>query len=139
MILIVYNLSLKTGDIIKKIDVSALVKNFPPINPLTAVSLDSFLRVFEKVLQHVQETPGEMVLEKEVHYVGHYMEDIMARLETFNGLSFTSLFAKGDSRVKIVTIFLAILELCKGNKIKFEQNKNFDDVWIYAQHSLGGE
>ena len=42
----------------------------------------------------------------------------------------TSLIDKDSSRIYIVGLFLAILELVRENKIKFKQTKTFSDIHI---------
>ena len=42
----------------------------------------------------------------------------------------TSLITKGSSRIYVVGLFLAILELVRENKIKFKQTKTFSDIHI---------
>ena len=42
----------------------------------------------------------------------------------------TSLITKESSRIFVVGLFLAILEMIRDNNIKFEQTKTFSDIHI---------
>lgn len=124
---------------LKEIDVEALSKDFPPANPVANISLAQLLQSFEKVILHIHEEPTVLTFEKEEFYVEVFMKDIIKRLKKGKGLEFTALFTAGDSKRKIITIFMALLELCKMNQVEFQQNENFGVLWIFPKDDCEGE
>ncbi len=100
------------------------------------VSLFDLLKAFEKVLQAL---PKEAVaaLDREEVPTVQMMNEILDLLETQESLSFFALFAKADSRVKAVTLFLAMLELARLKSIRLIQVQGFGEIHIAKRRDEG--
>ena len=61
------------------------------------------------------------------------MEQIRTRLKTENSIAFTTLFQKHDSKRKVITVFIALLELCRLGELSFQQQENFGPLWIFPK------
>ena len=60
---------------------------------------------------------------------------LIERIEAEKSLLFSQLFTGGHSRVYLVTMFIAILELVRQRKIGVEQDADFKDVRLYLRES----
>ena len=121
------------GYVVKEIDIACLMKDFKPANPVANITLQQLLDAFEKVIIHVVEEPPTMTLEREEFDVEQLMEEIVVKLHQCEGLAFTDLFHPKESKRKIVSVFLAILELCKLDRLQFQQRDNFGHLWVFAR------
>jgi segregation and condensation protein A len=61
-----------------------------------------------------------------------YMESIMARLSQEGQLSLSSIFIPPHSRVRLVGLFLALLELIKDCRVIAAQPEPFGEIWLRA-------
>lgn len=116
----------------KEIDVQFLAKDFTPTNPVANISLNELLAAFQKVILHIKEEPPILEVSKEEFYIETFMDEIVSLLVAEKGVKFSNLFSKGDSKRKIVTIFLAVLELLKLSRISIVQKENFGELWIFS-------
>lgn len=122
------------GDFItKQIDVVALSKDFTPINPVANISLEQLCHAFSEILLHVREEPPVLQLQREEYDIEEMMANILTQLLDEKSIKFQALFQPTDSKRKVVTMFLALLELYKLNKIIISQKENFADLWIFAR------
>ena len=51
-------------------------------------------------------------------------------------MTFAGLFRRGDSRRKLITVFLALLELCRLGEVTFQQQDNFGPLWLFPGSQL---
>ena len=63
------------------------------------------------------------------------MADIRYRLLRENSIEFTTLFKRGDRKRKIITVFMALLELCRLGELTFQQQNNFGALWIFPKQN----
>jgi len=97
--------------------------------PLEEVSLWDLVDAFRRMMK---ETLGQM--EYQVEYsevsVKEMMEVIMAQLRSVAVTAFASLFANARGRIRMVVLFLAMLELIRLKRIRAEQPSRFGEIQI---------
>ena len=108
------------GDIIHKMDIDDSKKG---------VLMESF----QKVLQHIKEEPPILELSREEYDIEDLMGEMLVLLNQEKALKFSALFASQTSKRRVITMFLAILELLKAQQITFVQRENFDELWLFAR------
>ena len=60
------------------------------------------------------------------------MRYLLEQLDRQKSVKFQDLFQPTDSKRKVITLFLALLELLKLNRILIKQQENFADLWIFS-------
>ena len=130
----------QNGDFLtREVDIAALSKDFTPINPVENISVEQLCQAFQNVLVHIKEEPPVIQLEREEYDVEEMMEGLLAELDRQKSLKFQDLFKPHDSKRKVITMFLALLELLKLNKILIKQQQNFALLWIFSTKQAGKE
>lgn len=101
-------------------------------NPISDVSLYDMLSALQHLMKRKKfKEPKLTKIQRQEIPIRQRMEDILEELEKGNGKkNFNELFPIME-RGHIVVTFLAILELMKKNAIRCEQEKNFEDIFIY--------
>ncbi len=120
---------------LKPQDVQKLTSALDRGNPLEDVTLDQLMLAFKQVMEQLElpEEKHELVLAKEEYLVEDIMGDIRTRLKTENSITFTTLFRRTDSKRKVITVFMALLELCRLGELSFQQQENFGPLWIFPR------
>jgi segregation and condensation protein A len=97
--------------------------------PLEEVSLWDLVSAFEKLMK---ETLGgrEYRIEYSEVSVKEMMEFIVARLRSVAVAAFASLFAGVRDRIRMVALFLALLELVRLKRVRAEQQARFGEIQI---------
>jgi len=96
---------------------------------LKDVSMFDLLRAFKAVMDNMPKITshqvGEMgvTLEQQVAF-------LLAAVEEKERVSFFDVVSQLTYRVEVVVTFMAILELVKGRKLRFQQAENFDDIYL---------
>ena len=92
------------------------------------VDLADLLASLEKVLQNTKKEDF-MPFKKRTFTTASKMKEIINLLkDTKEGLSFDYFMERAQSKLEIIVIFLALLELIYLKKIRCYQNKNFDRI-----------
>jgi segregation and condensation protein A len=92
------------------------------------VNLADLLASLEKVLQNTKKEDF-MPFKKRTFTTASKMKEIINLLkESKEGLSFDYFMERAQSKLEIIVIFLALLELIYLKKIRCYQNKNFDRI-----------
>jgi len=92
------------------------------------VDLADLLASLEKVLQTKKEKDF-LPFKKRIFTMAGKMKEIIGLLKgSIEGLSFDYFMEKAQSKLEIIVIFLALLELIYLKKIKCFQNKSFDSI-----------
>lgn len=119
---------------LKPVDIDLLVRELEPGNPVENIGLAGLYQAFCQVLEAaVPEERASLLLQREEFYVEEYMEQIKQRLQQENSLEFSTLFPSGAPKRQIITIFLALLELCKLDYLNFQQQGLFTPLWIFPK------
>ena len=120
---------------LKPQDIDKLTGALDQGNPLEDVTLEQLMQAFAQVMEQLElpEEKHELLLSKEEYLVEDSMEQIRTRLKTENSIAFTTLFQKQDSKRKVITVFMALLELCRLGELSFQQQENFGPLWIFPK------
>lgn len=114
----------------KEIDIAGLSKNFSVDNPVANVPLDALWQAFSKVLQHVEEEKPELVLSRESYEIEAMMDLITESLAKEPMVEFGAFFTPPYSKRKVISVFLALLELYKMGALLIRQDENFGSLWL---------
>ncbi len=126
------NAELSSNFLTREVDIAALSKDFTPINPVANISLEQLFEAFQNILVHVREEPPVIQLEREEYDIEDMMRTLLEQLDCQHSVKFQDLFLPTDSKRKVITMFLALLELLKLNRILIKQQENFADLWIFS-------
>ena len=99
---------------------------------LLEVSLYDLMRAFKRVVRYLADDIVETI-EGEAASVDDKIDAILARLEDEQSVSWMELFQQCKSRVELVCCFLAILELCRMDKVRAHQHATFGDIRLFAK------
>lgn len=104
----------------------------PKENPLKGITPDDLLQLFADLItprvEEEEEEPLTRMTREEIS-VSDRMEEIDRMLERKEELRFSELFqGKRMTRERVVTTFLAILELLKLHRIQIRQNELFEEI-----------
>lgn len=92
------------------------------------VSLFDLLKVYKHVIDHVPSSLVHRIVEEQVS-VDECVDRVLGELERRSRLRFLELVEGGGKQVLVAT-FISILELLKSQRIKVQQARPFDDIWI---------
>ncbi len=97
--------------------------------PLEEVSLYDLAEAFRKMMQ---ETFGDREYRVEYNEISvqDMMAEIMGRLQTMAVIGFSNLFTGISDRIRMVALFLALLELVRLRRVRAEQSRRFGDIRI---------
>ncbi len=103
---------------------------------LTGLTVQKLFAAFQRALRRAEARDaalehGQREIRREVHTVGECMSRI-TRLARKRRCSFSELFYDSGTREEIVTLFLALLELLKLNRVHVLQDNIYDEIWIEA-------
>ncbi len=101
----------------------------PARQPLRQVELWDLVSAFGRLMRETLALqPQQIVADHTPIHV--HMESILERLQAEPRVLFSALFTPPYSRSRLVGLFLAILELTRGQRIVAEQAELFGDMWI---------
>lgn len=101
----------------------------PAEQPIHEVELWDLVSAFGRIVRDTEAAkPSSIVYDDTPIRV--FMTRIHARLMERGQLAFSELFEPGMHRSTLVGIFLAVLELVRGHRIRVEQNDLFGEVWL---------
>ncbi len=92
------------------------------------VSLFDLLKVYKHVIDHVPSSLVHRVVEEQIS-IEECIDRVLGELERRSRLRFFEL-VEGGSKQVVVATFISILELLKSQRIKVQQARPFDDIWI---------
>ncbi len=125
----------ETTYMLKPHDIEQITSALEPGNPVEHISLQQLMQAFLRAMDQAEETEEshQLTLEKEEYLVEESMADIRRRLCEKNSIEFAALFQRGDRKRKIITVFMALLELCRLGELTFQQQHNFGALWIFPR------
>jgi segregation and condensation protein A len=101
----------------------------PDRQPLRHVELWDLVCAFGRLMRETQALhPRQIVVDDTPQQV--HMDHIVELLERTPRLSFRQLFDGPLTRGRLLGVFLAILELIRGQRILAEQSDAFGDIWV---------
>lgn len=124
---------------LKPQDVERMTRELEPGNPLENVTPEQLWRAFAQAMEQAaaEEAPHELTLVREEYLVEDCIEEVRDRLKRDGGTEFSALFGRGSSRRKIITVFMALLELCRLGELTFRQQSNFGALWVFPKTARG--
>lgn len=102
--------------------------------PVNRPTLYHLIRAYRSVIGNMPKTRTQNVSDAPVT-IEKQSALIMTRLEQRVQVSFTSLFEELREAIVIVVTFLAVLELCRNNKISVLIKDGVNDFWISQRES----
>jgi segregation and condensation protein A len=101
----------------------------PAQQPLRRVELWDLVSAFGRLMRETQALqPQEIIMDDTPIHV--YMEGILERLARETRLAFSALFTPPYTRGRLLSLFLAMLELIKGRLVAAEQPGPFGDIFL---------
>jgi len=108
-----------------------------PAELLKGVEIWDLISAFDQVIRTLgYSQPREVVYDDTP--VEEAARQLLARIEAERSILFSQLFTGGHSRIYLVTMFLAVLELVRQRRIGAEQEVDFKDVRLFLRDSAAG-
>ena len=95
---------------------------------LKPVSLFDLIKVYKHVLDTVPQLLVHQIVEEQVS-VAECIDFIVAAIDQRSRVRFTEL-VDGRDRGAMVATFVGLLELLKSQRIRVQQSRPFDDIWV---------
>lgn len=106
---------------------------------LKGVTLEGLLNIFEEALSRQPAEPEEGAIEREAVTVEEKMATVMEAVASGSGrVSFRALVEACSSRMEVVVVFLAVLELIKAGQLVARQRGRFRDIMMIATEAATG-
>ena len=103
--------------------------------PLNRPTLYHLMMTYKSVLDKMPKVRVESVDEAPVT-IDEQSELILSKLKETIQISFRSMFKEVTEPLVLVVTFLAVLELCKGQKIVVVVKEGYDDFWMTMKSGL---
>jgi segregation and condensation protein A len=103
-----------------------------PAEFLKGIEIWDLISAFSQVIRTLGYSESREVIYDDTP-VEEAARKLIERIEAEKSLLFTQLFTGGHSRVYLVTMFIAVLELVRQRKIGVEQDADFKDVRLYLR------
>lgn len=121
-----------------RVPVQGTLPSKPGQAALSKVELWDLVSAFGRLMRETLALqPTAIVLDETPIQV--HMECILQRLTESPRLTLRQLFTPPFTRSRLVGLFLALLELIKGQKVRVEQKENFGEIWIDRVSEQNGE
>lgn len=99
-------------------------------NTLADLSIDDLFNAIKNILSRKEKENRTIILPREKITVDEMKDFIKDRIKDRKEIDFLALFSEKVSRIRIVTAFIAMLELVLEKKIKVRQDGNFTSIII---------
>ena len=108
----------------------------PPTIEITGLTLDKLAKAFARVLLRAEENErSENMASREIRRDAFTVAGCMVRIaRRLRGgpARFAEMFAEDYTREEVITMFLAMLELAKLNRLHIEQRGAYDEIYLSA-------
>ena len=108
----------------------------PPNIEITGLTLDKLIRAYRRVLERAERADAaDRLANREIRRDSFTVAGCMARISRRirrGGCRFSELFEADYTRQEIVTMFLALLELIKLNRLHVQQDNAYDEIYLSA-------
>ena len=108
----------------------------PPTIEITGLTLDKLVKAYRKVLERAARVEAaDLLANREIRRDTHTVASCMARISRRirrGRCSFAELFDAEFTRQEIVTMFMALLELIKLNRVHVTQENAYDEIYLSA-------
>lgn len=106
----------------------------PPNIEITGLTLEKLIRAYRRVLERAERNEvADMLANREIRRDSFTVAGCMARISRrvrHGGCTFTELFTDTCTRQEIVTMFMALLELIKLNRLHVRQENAYDEIYL---------
>ena len=104
----------------------------PPTIEITGLTLEKLLRAYQRVLERAERADlDDRMASREIRRDSFTVAGCMARISRMirrGRCTFSSLFSDDYTRQEVVTMFLALLELIKLNRVHVSQSVAYDEI-----------
>lgn len=108
----------------------------PPNIEITGLTLEKLIKAYRRVLERAARAEADdRMASREIRRDAHTVASCMARISRRvrrGRCTFSELFDAEFTRHEVVTMFLAVLELIKLNRIHVSQENAYDDIYLSA-------
>ena len=108
----------------------------PPNVEITGLTLDKLVRAVRRVLERAEASErAENMAGREIRRDQFTVSGCMSRIARKlrgGSFAFSELFDEGLSRVELVTMFMALLEMIKLNRVHVEQSAAYAEIYLSA-------
>ena len=108
----------------------------PPNIEITGLTLEKLLKAYKKVLERAQRADADdRMASREIRRDNFTVAGCMARISRMvrrGNCTFSQLFGEDYTRQEVVTMFMALLELIKLNRLHVRQASAYDDIVLSA-------
>ena len=104
----------------------------PPNIEITGLTLDKLIKAYRRVLERAARADAaDLLASREIRRDTVTVSGCMARISRMvrrGGCRFSQLFGEDFTRQEVVTMFLALLELIKLNRLRVDQDAAYEDI-----------
>ena len=108
----------------------------PPNIEITGLTLEKLLRAYQRVLERAARSEiDDRMASREIRRDSFTVSGCMARISRMvrrGGCTFAQLFEEDYTRQEVVTMFLALLELIKLNRLHVSQDAAYEEIRLTA-------
>ncbi len=108
----------------------------PPNIEITGLTLDKLIRAYRKVLERAERAEAaDAMASREIRRDSFTIAGCMARISRSvrrGGCKFSELFGEDFTKQEVVTMFLALLELIKLNRLHVSQSAAYEEIMLTA-------
>jgi len=97
------------------------------------LSVDDLVVALQNMLKRKNEKVKTRILQRETVTVEEMKSFITDKIKSTKEFDFLDLFTEGTTKLRIITGFIALLELILEKKLRVKQEKRFDNIWIYSK------
>jgi segregation and condensation protein A len=109
----------------------------PPNIEITGLTLEKLLKAYKKVLERARRADADdRMASREIRRDSFTVAGCMARISRRlrkGGCTFGELFEDDFTKQEVVTMFMALLELIKLNRLSVRQESAYEDIFLTAQ------
>ena len=108
----------------------------PPNIEITGLTLEKLIKAYRRVLDRAERTDlADQMASREIRRDTFTVADCMARISRRvrrGGCRFSELFDKDFTRQEVVTMFMALLELIRLNRLHVTQDAAYEEILLSA-------
>ena len=108
----------------------------PPNVEIVGLTMERLVRAYRMVLERAERAEADdRMASREIRRDAYTVAGCMARISRRlhgGGCTFSELFDADFSRQEVVTMFLALLELIKLNRLHVSQDSAYDEIYLSA-------
>ena len=108
----------------------------PPNIEITGLTLDKLIKAYRRVLERAEAAEAaDRMASREIRRDAHTVAGCMARISRRlrrGSCAFSQLFDADYTREEVVTMFMALLELIKLNRLHVKQDSAYEDIVLSA-------